>query len=350
MTPEPALPRPRQVTLAASLVMAGSVLLVASVFERLADLRSLESRTSIQRFLSEPPGSDLGIGTEAVIEILRTLSMVAAGIATATAILGFHVLKRNRSARVALSVLAVPLFLTGLATGGFLASVVAASVALLWLQPSRAWFTGTTPERPSRDPSPPPPPTAPVDRPVPPPSLPPTGTPTPPPWTAYGAPVPWPPPAQPARPSRPTAVIVACAVTWACCAFTALLSLLLVGVLVADADGLFAEMYRQNPSLADDGLSTATLKSMTWVIAIVCLLWALVSSGLAVLAFQRVRWAATSLVVSAGLVAVVCLGGSLVSPVLAAPGVLAAVVVVLLLQPGPQRWLSRHGEHAGPTA
>jgi hypothetical protein len=31
MTPEPALPRPRQVTLAASLVIAGSVLLVASV-------------------------------------------------------------------------------------------------------------------------------------------------------------------------------------------------------------------------------------------------------------------------------------------------------------------------------
>jgi ABC-type siderophore export system fused ATPase/permease subunit len=145
-------------------------------------------------------------------------------------------------------------------------------------------------------------------------------------------------------------VIVACAITWTCCAFTALMSLLLVGVLVADADALFAEMYRQNPSLADDGLSDATLKSMTWTIAIVCLLWAVLSSGLAVLAFQRVRWAATSLVVSAGLVALVCLAGSLVSPVLAVPGVLAAVVAVLLLQSGSQRWLARQGEHRGPAA
>ncbi len=125
MSTETTAPRPRQVTLAASLVMAASVLLVLSVFERLGSLRSLESRTSIQRFLSEPPGSSLGLGTEAVLDIVRTVSMVAAGLATAAAILGYHVLKRNRAARVGLSVLVLPLFLCGLVTGGFLSSVVA---------------------------------------------------------------------------------------------------------------------------------------------------------------------------------------------------------------------------------
>ena len=83
-------------TLAASLVMAASLMLVVSVFERLADLRSLESRDGIERFLSEPPGSDSASAWSRRSPILRTVSMVAAGLATAAAILGWHVLKRNR--------------------------------------------------------------------------------------------------------------------------------------------------------------------------------------------------------------------------------------------------------------
>ena len=121
------------------------MLLVPSIFERLGDLHSLETRTDIQRFLSEPPGSDLGVGLESVLSLLRTVSMVAAGLATAAAILGYHVLKRNRGAHgIGLGVLAIPLFLCGLMTGGFLASVVAASVAMLWLQPSRSWLRAVT--------------------------------------------------------------------------------------------------------------------------------------------------------------------------------------------------------------
>ncbi len=145
-TPEPdKLPRPRQVTLAAALVMGASAMLVLSVFERLGNLRSVDSREAIERFVSEPPGSDLGLGVESVLDLLYVVSMIAAGLGTAAAILGFYVLKRNRSARIGLSLLALPLFVCGLVTGGFLASVVAASVAMLWLTPSRHWFAGTTP-------------------------------------------------------------------------------------------------------------------------------------------------------------------------------------------------------------
>jgi hypothetical protein len=358
-------PRPRQVTLAASLVMAASVMLVLSVFERLGGLRSLESRESVERFLSKPPGSDLGIGLESALSIMRSVSMVAAALATAAAILGWHVLRRNRAARIWLSILALPLFLCGLVTGGFLASVVAASVAMLWLAPARHWFDGTTPidavkARPDAgsgwsDASTyqgPPPPTGPRAQLPPLPPQGPTASQQPPPWTPssgpYAAPQagasPWtvPPPGAGASPApRPRTVVAACVITWVCCAFAVLLSILLVGVLAADADGLFAEMQRQNPDLADDGVSDATLRSATWVTAAICLFWALLSGALAVLAFQRRRWAAVALAVSAGVVALFCLVGSVFSPPLAVPGLLAAATVGLLLQPSAQRWLAR---------
>ena len=135
--------------------------------------------------------------------------------------------------------------------------------------------------------------------------------------------------------------MAACVLTWVCCAFTALLSILLVAVLAADADALFAEMHRQNPDLANQGVSDATLQSATWVTAIVCLVWACVSGIFAVLAFNRMRWAAIALIVSAGVVGLFCLAGSLVSPPLALPGILAAATAGLLLQPSAQHWLSR---------
>ena len=120
-------PRPRQVTLVGWLTMVGSVAVVALVFDRLAGLNSLETRQAVEKFLAEPPGSDLGVGVDGVLSVIRTLSMVAAGCATAAAILGYQVLRRSRSARLALTVLAVPLFVAGMVTGGFVSSLVAAS-------------------------------------------------------------------------------------------------------------------------------------------------------------------------------------------------------------------------------
>ena len=122
-------PRPRQVTLVAWLTMVGSVIVVVLVFDRIAGLHTLETRQSVEKFLAEPPGSDLGVGVDGVLSVIRTLAMVAAGCATAAAILGYQVLRRSRSARLALTVLAVPLFFAGLVTGGFVSSLVAASAA-----------------------------------------------------------------------------------------------------------------------------------------------------------------------------------------------------------------------------
>ncbi|MEO6509784.1 MAG: hypothetical protein ABIO16_02250 [Nocardioides sp.] len=347
MTPDASAPRPRQVTLAAALVIAGSLLLLASVFERLATLRSLDSRTSIQQFLSRPPGSDLGISLESVLDLLRVVAMLGGALAAAAAILGYHVLKRNRGARVGLAVLAVPLFLTGATSGGFLATFVAVSIAMLWLPPAREWFTGRSgsPARPERSRA-----SAPATTPGPPQSV----SSSPPPWNGYGRATPYaaPPPAhpvQPPQPARPRAVLVACVITWACCALAAMFGLLLVMVMTVDADGLFTELHRQNPQLTQD-VSDGMLEATAWVSGIVAVRWSVVSAGLAVLVFRRVRWAAYGLVASAGLVALMCLVGSVASPVLVLPGVLAAAAAVLLLQGPAHRWLSGREESWRPSA
>jgi hypothetical protein len=349
VTSDATAPRPRQVTLAASLVMAGSLMLVVSVFERLGDLRSLDSRTSIQKFLSEPPGSDLGLSLEAVLDLLRVVAMVGAALATAAAILGYHALRRNRAARTGLAVLAVPLFITGSATGGFLATFVAVSIAMLWLPPSREWFTGKSPEAATPVPAPVPPSPPRSSVPDPPQQVPSA----PPPWAGYGEARPWTPPPSGAPTSRvagrPGVVVAACVITWACCAMASVIGVLLLAVLAVDTEGLFAELHRQNPQLGQD-VSDSTLETATWATAIVCLVWSLASSGLAVLAFRRVRWASYSLIASAGLVAVMCLAGSFASPALVVPGVLAAAAAVLLLQTRAHEWFARREEPSLPSS
>ena len=144
-------------------------------------------------------------------------------------------------------------------------------------------------------------------------------------------------------------MVAACVITWVCCALASVIGVLLLAVLVVDTDGLFTELHRQNPQLGED-VSDALLETVTWATAIVCVVWSLTSSGLAVLAFRRVRWAAYGLVVSAGLVAVLCLAGSVASPVLVVPGVLAAASAVLLLQGRAHRWFTHEEEPWRPSS
>ena len=153
MTDSKTLPRPPQVTMAGWVTIVGSVFVVIGVWEVIANLRSLDTRESVEDMLSDSPMNGTGIGVEEWLSILHTVSLVAAGCATAAAILGWHVLKRSRGARVGLSVVAVPLFFSGLFAGAFLSSMVAVAAALLWTKPSRDWFDGIaavppTPNRP----------------------------------------------------------------------------------------------------------------------------------------------------------------------------------------------------------
>lgn len=127
------------------MILVGSVLVVFNVFEMLGGIRSLETREMLEEYLVDGAGSDLGWSVETGLSALRVTAMVAAVCAAAGAVLGWFVLRRDRAARTALTVLAFPLFATGVVAGGFMSSLVAASIVLLWMQPARDWFDGKAP-------------------------------------------------------------------------------------------------------------------------------------------------------------------------------------------------------------
>ncbi|SFJ24919.1 hypothetical protein [Nocardioides psychrotolerans] len=337
------LERPRQVTFAAALIMGGSALIVASVFERIAGLGTLETQQTIDTFLSEPPGDGLGLSATSVETILRVLSMVAGATATATAILGFHVLKRTRSARLGLAVLALPLFISGMAVGGFLASLVVASSVMLWFQPAKDWFDGVV-RRPAdaertvgpgagragQHVAPPPPPTGP--RAVQGFGSAPSATATLPARHQASA---------PERPAaRPSAVLWACLVTWSVCGLGMIFMALSVLTLIAVPDLVFDEIDRQSPDLAAEGLSRSSIITGTYVSAAVVLLWGAAAVTFAVLAFRRTAWGRTALMICAGVAGVVCLVGSLFSIVLALPFVACTATFALLMRPEVRAWFA----------
>jgi hypothetical protein len=322
------------VTVAGWLVVLGSVFVVLTVFERISSLHSLETRQSIEKFLSEPPGDGLGLDVDGMLVLIRTLAMVAAGCATAAAILGFHVLRRSRSARLALSVVAVPLFVTGLASGGFMSSVVLAATVMLWVQPARDWFDGVSrvradPHAPTGGGPAPQTPPAPV-------------SPGPRAFPGFGSGHPSERPvAAPVLVTalpRPAAVVWACVLTWICTGLVMAGLLLSVVILLAAPDLVFDELRRQNPDYADQGLSDAAIKGATYVVAGVGVVWSVVASVLAVLVYRRVDWARTGLVVCAAVAGGVCVIATLGNLLLLLPGLGAIAVVVLLLRPEVRVW------------
>jgi hypothetical protein len=343
MTASATPPRPRQVTLAATLIMGGSVLVVLTVFDRIAGLHTLETRQSIEKFLAEPPGNDLGLGVQGVLDMLRVFGMVAAG---------YQVLRRSRSARLALTLLAVPLFLSGMVTGGFLSSVVAAAAVMLWFQPSRDWFDGVVREERPRPPAAPAtgsvapegdagrvPPSAPPVPPSPAPrAFPGFGAP-PDPSAAPAEPPPWRGAAPATDPtSRPPAVLWAALLTWVCTALAVLVMASSIAVLVTEPSFVFDELRRQNPELADPDVSEQMLTNATYLLGGAVILWSLAAALLAALVFRRVRWARTPLVVSAAVSAGLLLVAAIVQPLLALPLAASVVVIALLVRPDVRAW------------
>ncbi|WP_205471988.1 hypothetical protein [Nocardioides sp. SYSU D00038] len=353
------LPRPGQATLAGWMVVVGSVLVVVSAFERLGSLRSLETQEAIEEFLAEPPADGLGLSLQDVTSLLHVLVMVTAGLATASAILGWYALRRSRSARLALGVLAGPLFLAGLSVSGLMPAIVAASVVVLWFQPARDWFDGVS--RPE-------PPTAPVERrPVWPPEQPPAGEEpwrSAPPPTGPGLPPvagpPQPPsvtgsqarpvsgfgetrptwPATPGPARRPASVVWACFLTWAFSVTAALVLTVSVVWILSDTDRFLAEMVKQEPELLE--MMSRSMVVTSVVATLVGLIVAVVVvSGFAVLVWRGVPWARLALTISAALGAV----GSLVLLVgavaMVVPLVGAAAILMLMLRPDTAAWFDR---------
>jgi hypothetical protein len=358
--PDEAAPRPTQVTIAASLVMAGSVVVVLAAFDRIAGLRSAETRELVQEFRATSLGEWLGLDLQGTLTLMRVLTMVAAACATAAAILGFQVLRRSRPARLVLTVLAAPLFVGGVTLGGFLPAVVVGSIIMLWFQPARDWLDGKTP-RPAPAPSVPtaaspqvdePPPAPPVPAPTepraypgfgaasapaapPPPSAAPPGVlaTSPPPYAAM--------PARPAGPTRPAALMWACGLAWAGAAIVSVVMLLSVVAVVAAPDTLLDEVYRQNPELRSEGITPSVLRSSVIVAGTLLVLWAVTAAVLAVFAWRGRSWAWTALLVSACCASGLCVIATLSSPLMVVSLALCAPAIPLLLRPEVRAFVAK---------
>jgi hypothetical protein len=325
------------VTLAGWLIMVGSVAVVVLVFDRLTGLHTLETREAVESFLDRPPGSDLDLGVNGAITIIRTLGMIAAGCATAAAILGYQVLRRNRAARLLVTVLAVPLFFAGMVTGGFIPAVIAASTLMLWLQPARTWFSDEPAVREAPRPVAPVSPVPPVQQPVHQ-ELPPHHV--------------WPAPYVGPDPVRPPAVVWACILSWVTCGLTAV-GVLLTGVAFGlEPDLVIDEARKQSPELSQQGITDTMLIVTTYALLGFVLLWCIAGAVLAVLTYRRVAWARIVLVVSASVAAAISLLGSAMGGFLLVLPLAAAVVcVALLLRPDVRPWLDatgRNGPSLGP--
>lgn len=320
--------------------MIGSVLIVLLAFQRVATLGSIESQESARDLISSPPGDGLGLSVDDVQAIFRVLAFIAAASGTAAAILGWQVLQRSRSARLALSVLAPVLVVSGFRSAGFSTALVAAAVVMLWVQPTRDWFDGR--EAPARPTPPVPAPHAQRDGTSPPVPQQPSAWGLAPPGAPTGpiAP-PWPPPAHPAagagqpRGGRPTQVATGCTVAMVGSGITLAFSLLGLASFTLSRSAVI-EAVEQSDSSSFDGYSaTSIVEAATWVCAVM-LVWSLIAIGLAVATMARSNVARFALVVSSVVAAFVCLLGVLTAifiPVM-------VVTVVQLLRPEAGAWFA----------
>ena len=286
---------------------------------------------------------------------------------------------------IGLSVLAVPLFVTGIAAGGFMSSIVAVAIALLWLSPSREWFKGeVAPDRAASDkaaeavwppPLPPydassssallPPPRRPrgprrprrpartacrvcrAAAPVSPPAG--DGPPAPGQPGPYAHPFGEPPaqhgtwPSLPTAPSpdrRPEGVVLAFVLTLVSAGLVLVLVSISVLVMAVSPDLMLEEVLRQQPELDDQGVTQAMLQTTTFVMGGVVIAWAAAAIVLAFLTLGRRRVAAQLLMASAALSAVLCVVGTFASLLLALPAFASIVTVAVLRRPDVRAWLA----------
>lgn len=392
-------PRPSQVTLAGWVAVSASIFLIIALFESVSGLQTLEVREGVEEFLAEPPGSGLGLDVSGALRVMRIAMLVAGACAAATAVLGVFVLRRDRTARVVLSVLAAVLFVTAPLAGGFLAMMVAVAAVLLWSRPANDWFAGRPPrsdtaaaapasskssskrkgavmtENPpgsGQDPAP--------ERPAPYVPGAESGA-TPPPvddlsstgWSDQAPTEPWggAGEAQPSRPTQPTypaqgqaekgyapqggpvwaggpmerpgTVTAAAWITWVSSGLTALLMALLTTMFLAASDEILDQM-RNEPGFADIerqldtmGVAPEQLVNGMWVFGLVGLLWSLAAFVLAIFAFRRRNWARIALVVSASVTALFSLV-TIFSGISVVPLLAAGATIVLLFVGGANDW------------
>ena len=347
---ETKLPRPGQATLAGWLIVLASLLTVVAAWDQIAGLRSLDTRERVEEVLAEPPLAGSGIGLDSILDLMHVMALVTGAIAAAAVILGWHVLQRSKQARLALTVIAAPLFFAGMFGGGFWSTLAAVAVILLWMSPTRDWFDGVAPAKREALGSGEPDQKSYV-APTAPPTEAPTGTTTgtttgparlsvqqPPPWTGAVA---HPTKAAPKR--RPGAVLAAAALTWIGSGFTALMMLASAVTATANPDLILEEVRKQaesEPAMREAvGLyTTDIIVASAWIMAVLVALVCVAAAVFAAFAVRRHSWARVALMISAGISALSLLLFALAFP----PAVIlfgaAVATFSFLLRPEVAAW------------
>jgi hypothetical protein len=338
--------RPPHVTIASAIVIVGSVFVVLQMWDRIAGLHSLDTRTTLATYLAGSRLGDAGMDVAQLATVVRITAMAAAGCATAMLILGWQVTKRSRSARLALTVLAGALVVAGMVSDWFVESAAAtfwaggigAAVVTLWLGPARMWFSDKPiPEAASARV---------VQRQAPPPQR-------------YDAP---PPPAQQQPPpmhqqwpptstydgqrravvgQRPASLLAACVLTWVCTAFAAVILVVSIATLSQNSQPVIDEAYRQNPQLADQGFAQHDLLVLLYVVIGLVLAGALAAAGFAIAAYRGHRWAWYALLIASAASTFFFLVGTLGSPIGLLPALASGATFACLMRSDVRAWLIR---------
>lgn len=338
--------RPRRVTVAGVMAAAACALLVVTLFDSMARVRSAEMRNAVVAFLQEPAAAGLQLGVDGVLDLLRAVVLISGALAAAGIVLAVYTLRRHRGARIGLTVIAVLLLFSATFVAGLLPVVVAVAATMLWSREARDWFDGraasptgtaagveeTRPASAAWQP----------DRPVPPPAPHPApygGPPEPRSATA------WTPPGTPVLTGRrPVTVTVAAWLTWVFSALTVFVfSLVVLVILVARTEMLAA--LQRDPTIAGLNLTSRQILGVLWVFSAVAIFWSLAAIALAALAYRRVNAGRIGLLVSAAVSGALCV--SFVG--VGWPHAIAAFTTLGLLVGGPaNRWYARRDTPAPP--
>jgi len=354
MSETPTLPRPRQVTVAGGVAVTACALLVVALFDSMAQVRSVEMRSTITDLL----GTTSPARVDELVRLLRILVLFNGALAAAAAVLAVFTLQRHKGARIGLTVAAALLLLTAPLSGGVFPILLAAAATMLWSRPARDWFSGRVPapaperaaaELPRREAqawlpssSEPPAPQDEPERPGPAPypfgSQPGSTAPGyPAPQEPYPPSYPGPGPYQsPARPGggRPGSVTAAAWITWIFGGLTVAAYALVMAMMVFARD-LFLEALRKDAQVAKFNLSTDQIMAALWLFGVIVIFWSLAAMVLAYFAYRRMTWARVTLVVSAAIAALFSLAAF---PVGLLHTAAAVATVWLLLRGDVNRW------------
>lgn len=331
--------------MAGVMVMLAAIFVVLSVADTVSRFRSIETRESIEKFIADAPAGNLGLSVESMIQVLHGVAIVAALCSVAAVALGWQVLQGSRRARVILSVLALPIFLTGLVAGGFMSSLVAVAAGMLWLSPSREWFagkpipelakpgqanrdanvralTGQVPSQMSGQMSGQAPGVTPT------PGLPPRPTDR---SLAATAPT-----------KRPGPVNVAVVLTVVMSGIVFVMTLASIVLIASQPDLVLDELRRQNPDLENQGISESLLITTSYVSGGLALAWSAIAIGFAILTARRRAWAARGLLICAAASALLCIVATFASPVAIIPAVAAIATISCLRRPDVRAWFATH--------